>query len=78
MNGYKFPRTYADLKAAPWCDSYENWVGQDGVFIHVNLDWLDEPDNRVCSAHGETLKKALEDLRWDFWHEMRPPAELNQ
>ena len=75
MNGYIFPRTYADLKAAPWCDSYENWVGQDGVFIHVHFDWLDEPDNRVCSAHGETLKEALEDLRAEFWHDMRPPVE---
>ena len=75
MFGYPFPRTYADLDAAPWCDSYENWVGQDGVFIHVDLDWLDlEGVDRVCSAHGETLKDALRDLRAELWHDMRPPS----
>ena len=71
----KFPKTYADLNAAPWCDSYENWVGTDGVFIHVNLKWLDlEGVDRVCSAHGETLKDALQDLKDDLWNDLRPPV----
>lgn len=71
----KFPRTYADLKAAPWCDSYENWVGTDGVFIHINLDWLDlEGVDRVLSAHGENLKEALQDLRDELWDDLRPPT----
>tara|TARA_Y100000033_G_scaffold41054_1_gene41341 strand:+ start:122 stop:355 length:234 start_codon:yes stop_codon:yes gene_type:complete len=76
MEGFKFPRTYADLESAPWCDSYENWVGADGVFIHVNLDWLDlEGVDRVCSAHGENLKDALRDLKAELWHDMRPPTK---
>ena len=74
MKGFKFPRSYADLEAAPFIDSYENWVGTDGVFIHVHLDWLDDPDGRVCSAHGDTLKGALLDLRSELWHDMRPPT----
>ena len=69
----KFPKTYADLDAAPWCDSYENWIGADGVFIHVNLDWLDlEGVDRVCSAHGETLKEALQDLKDELWQPAAP------
>tara|TARA_X000000368_G_scaffold227221_1_gene179357 strand:+ start:6741 stop:6962 length:222 start_codon:yes stop_codon:yes gene_type:complete len=69
----RFPKTYADLRAAPWCSSYEDWIGTDGVFIHVHLAWLDDPDNRVCSAHGETLKDALRDLKAELWHDIRPP-----
>ena len=76
MFGYRFPRTYADLREAPWCRSYESWVGTDGVFIHVNLEWLDlEGVDRVCSAHGETLKGALQDLKDELWHDMRPPSK---
>ena len=74
MAGYKFPRSYAELNAAPFIDSVEEWVGTDGVFIHVHLDWLDlEGVDRVCSAHGETLKEALRDLRVELWGDMRPP-----
>ena len=76
MEGFKFPRTYADLDSAPWCDSYEIWLGTDGVFIHVHLDWLDlEGVDRVCSAHGENLKDALRDLKAELWHDMRPPTK---
>ena len=71
----RFPKTYADLKAAPWCDSYENWVGTDGVFIHVKFDWLEDAANRVCSAHGENLKDALRDLKSELWNDIRPPAK---
>ena len=74
MFGYSFPRTYADLEAAPWCDSVERWIGADGVFIHVHFDWLLDAEWRVCSAHGENLKEALEDLRSEFWSDMRPPS----
>ena len=70
----KFPKTYADLRKAPWCDSYEKWIGTDGVFIHVKFGWIPDAEWRVCSAHGETLKGALQDLKDELWDDLRPPA----
>jgi len=78
VNSYKFPRTYADLDAAPWCDGYDppkGKVSKDGdhLSIFINLNWL--PEGWDSSPGGESLKKALEDLR-DYWPDMRPPVEV--
>ena len=82
MKNYKFPRTYADLDAAPWCDFYERpgykakegW--NDGCFIHVEFDWFPADYGERTSANGYTLQDALSDLRelWD--NDMRPPSEV--
>jgi hypothetical protein len=80
MNGYIFPRTYADLDAAPWCHSYERPSKDAGDFgwdcyIHVYSDWFPDDYGERQSSIGHTLKGALSDLRqlWDNY--MRPPAE---
>ena len=80
MNSYKFPRTYADLDAAPWCDFYElpdhnaRAYDGDGCFIHVRFNWFPADYGERTSANGYTLKEALIDLRelWD--NHMRPPS----
>ena len=78
MFGYSFPRTYADLKAAPWCYDFERPdlpVGSgDGCFIHIHSDWFPDDYGERFSACGYTLKDALVDLRelWDNY--MRPPS----
>ena len=66
MNGYKFPRTYADLDAAPWCDGYDPPKGQvsrngDHLSIFINAAWL--PESWDSSPGGPSLKDALADLR---------------
>ena len=76
MNGYKFPRTYADLEAAPWCDGYDPPKGQvsaegDHLSIFIDYDWL--PEGWDGSPGGSSLKDALNDLRTGYWPEMRPP-----
>ena len=77
MNSYKFPRTYADLDAAPWCDGYDPPKGQvsaegDHLSIFIDYDWL--PEGWDGSPGGSSLKDALKDLRRDYWQYMRPPA----
>lgn len=75
-----FPRTYADLEAAPWCELVERPRALaihrgEGVFIHARLSWLPGADyDLVRSAHGLTLKEALSNLRQDLWHWLRDPA----
>jgi hypothetical protein len=76
MNGYRFPRTYADLDAAPWCHSYERPGNGDGFFIHIREAWLPADWGDPFSAYGETLWEALSDLTY-YWHDMRPPADLD-
>lgn len=71
----KFPRTYADLKVAPWCDFVERYIGADGVLIHVHFDWLEDAEGRVCSAYGKNLREALQDLKSEMWDDIRPPAK---
>jgi hypothetical protein len=75
MNSYKFPRTYADLDAAPWCDFYERPDNEGGCFIHVHFNWFSDDYGERASANGDTLKDALIDLRelWD--NDMRPPED---
>jgi hypothetical protein len=82
MKNYKFPRTYADLDAAPWCDFYER-PGYESIdqekdlcFIHVHTDWFPADYGERTSANGYTLKEALIDLQelWD--DDMRPPEEV--
>lgn len=77
MKHYKFPKTYADLDAAPWCWDYERAdlpLGSgDPIFIHVYSNWFPEDYGERTSACGFTLKDALADLR-DLWNNyMRPP-----
>ena len=79
MKNYKFPRTYADLDAAPWCDGYDPPKGKvskhgDHLSIFINFDWL--PEGWDSSPGGESLKAALRDLR-DYWPDMRPPEEVH-
>jgi len=81
MKNYKFPRTYADLDAAPWCHSYERPNKDAGDFgwdcyIHIHSDWFPDDYGERQSSIGHTLKGALSDLRelWDNY--MRPPAEV--
>ena len=75
MKGFKFPRSYADLDAAPWCDGYDPQKGQvsrdgDHLSIFINANWL--PEGWDSSPGGPNLKDALADLR-DYWQDMRPP-----
>lgn len=74
----KFPRSYADLACAPWCDAIERPDADGGCFIHVRIDWLprDHFVSNACSAHGDTLAEALEDLRSTLWPHIRPPIHL--
>ena len=81
MKNYKFPRTYADLDAAPWCDFYERPIhksidDEDLCFIHVEHDWFPADYGERTSANGYTLQDALSDLRelWD--NDMRPPESV--
>ena len=78
MKNYKFPRTYADLDAAPWCHSYERPSPDAGDFgwdcyIHIHHDWFPDDYGERESCIGHTHKGALIDLRelWDNY--MRPP-----
>ena len=76
MQGFKFPRTYADLESAPWCYDFERPdlpIEWDGCFIHVHSDWFPDDYGERFSAVGYTLKDALSDLRelWDNY--MQPP-----
>ena len=82
MKNYKFPRTYADLDAAPWCHSYERPSPDAGDFgwdcyIHIHADWFPDDYGERMSCIGHTLKGALLDLR-ELWDEyMRPPSTCN-
>ena len=72
----RFPRTWADVRRAPWLDFIEPSIGDDPIFLHVRMDWLPpgfERDN-ACSAVGYTLREALNVLRADLWSHMRPPV----
>ena len=77
MDSYRFPRTYADLDAAPWCDGYippKGQVSADGehLSIFIKLDWLPDDLHDAISPGGASLKDALEQLR-EFWPLMPPP-----
>ena len=83
MKGYRFPRTYADLDAAPWCDGYDppkGHISADGDHrsIFIDLDWLpdwmkdEHGEQGFSSPGGGSLKDALEQLR-EVWPNMRPP-----
>ena len=76
MNGFRFPRTYADLESAPWCDGYDPPKGQvsadgDHLTIFIKPSWFPEPGD--CFPGGPSLKAALDDLRRHYWPHMRPP-----
>ena len=78
MKGFKFPRSYADLEAAPWCDGYmppKGCVSEHGehLSIFIKPDWLSE--DLDGSPGGSSLKDALHELRHDFWQYMQPPQE---
>lgn len=72
----RFPRTWAEVKAAPWCAFTEPAQDGDPCWIHVRTDWLPEGHevDHVCSANGDTLREALENLRADVWPHMSPPV----
>jgi hypothetical protein len=78
MNSFKFPRNYADLDNAPWCDGYDPPKGLvsrygDHLSIFINCNWL--PEDWDSSPGGPSLKDALKDLR-DYWPFMRQPSEV--
>ena len=79
MIGFRFPRTYADLEAAPWCDGFDppkGRVSEDGdhLSIFINPTWL--PKDWDGSPGGASLKDALAELRRDYWPHMRSPTCL--
>ena len=87
MKGFKFPKTYADLDAAPWCDGYDpprGKVSADGdhlsIFIHLDWlpDWMKDKNGELgcASPGGPSLKDALNELR-EFWADMQPPTDEN-
>jgi hypothetical protein len=64
----KFPRTYKDLKQAPYIHSVE--VCESGVFIYIEERFITESDDKT--AWGEnSLKEALQMLRTDYWEEIK-------
>ena len=70
MKKFNFPRSYADLDSAPWCDGY------DHLNIFVKFDWLPaELHETAATPGGPNLKWALMDLR-TVWPYMRPPEEV--
>jgi hypothetical protein len=80
MKGFKFPVTYADLDAAPWCARYKRLTRDSasgwsvGTFIYVGWEWLPHnPTGQLAEIHGDTLSEALLNLRelWDNY--MHPP-----
>lgn len=79
MEGFRFPRTYADLESAPWCDGYDPPKGQvstdgDWLTVFINPSWL--PESWDGSPGGPSLKAALNDLRRDYWPHMQPPESF--
>ena len=86
MKKFKFPRSYADLDSAPWCDGYDppkgkvSWDG-DHLSIFIKREWLpdwmkdENGDQGFASPGGPNLKWALMDLR-TVWPYMRPPEEV--
>ena len=82
MNGYIFPRTYADLDAAPWCEGFTYdetpFDKGGGMWIIIDDEWFSNDffdNDGISCACGETLEAALDELRRDLWCYMRPPAE---
>tara|TARA_Y100000015_G_C2322970_1_gene57583 strand:- start:68 stop:340 length:273 start_codon:yes stop_codon:yes gene_type:complete len=82
MNRYMFPRTYANLDAAPWCIRFMYDAAHidngGGIMIMIDDEWFSDDffDNGgISCAYGETLEAALDELRRDLWCYMRPPAE---
>lgn len=75
MNSLKFPRTYSDLDAAPWCQSYEPPEHENDNFqIYINAEWLPAEMNDTITAIGPNIKGALLDLKSYYWRHIRPPA----
>ncbi len=75
MNSLKFPRTYADLDAAPWCSGYDPPAYEDDWFlIYIKAEWLPIEMNETISATGPNIKEALLDLKSYYWRHIRPPA----
>ena len=77
----KFPRTWAQIEAAPWVHSIERrssfgaW-DLDPNFVHVKAEWLpaNHAEAHPCSASGYTLKELLSNLREDIWPHLIEPA----
>ena len=68
----QFPRTYKDLKQAPYI--YDVEVCDSGVFIYIEEKYIPESDEKT--AWGEnSLKEALQMLRIDFWDEIKKNVE---
>ena len=64
----KFPRTYKDLKEAPYI--YDVEVCDSGVFIYIEEKYIQEHDDKT--AWGEnSLREALHMLKEEFWNEIK-------
>ena len=84
MEGYRFPRTYADLEARPpWLQGtcpelpeFKRLARQPGnseyLVLYVDFAWLPADAQDAISPGGVTLKAALAELA-DLWKIMRPP-----
>ncbi len=71
----KFPKTYADLKKAPYIADIE--ICDSGVFLYIEEKYL--PNNIDFTAWGENnLKEALHMLKEDFWSEIKINHEVLQ
>ena len=74
---FKFPRTYADLRKAPYINYIEN-AGSDGIFLYIEEKYLYDENNEVQTNGGETiawginLQEALSNLRYDYWKYIEP------
>ena len=64
----KFPKTYDDLKKAPYISDIE--ISESGVFLYIEERFL--PNSTDYTAWGEkNLKQALQMLRNDFWRQIK-------
>ena len=68
-----FPKTYTDLKNAPYVSFFE--IGNSGVFIYIKETFLPNFDEKT--AYGKNLKEALQMLKNDFWKEIKK-QEVNK
>tara|TARA_Y100001937_G_scaffold56657_1_gene77842 strand:+ start:66 stop:392 length:327 start_codon:yes stop_codon:yes gene_type:complete len=74
---FNFPKTYADLRKAPYINDIEN-AGSDGIFLYIEEKYLYDENNEIQTnggetiAWGHTLSEALANLRDDYWKYIEP------
>ena len=74
---FNFPKTYADLRKAPYINYIEN-AGSDGIFLYIEEKYLYDENNEIQTnggetiAWGHTLSEALSNLKDDYWKYIEP------